>query len=35
LSLPGVKDTHSSFSLKEVKTSSTLPLDHLRTHTGR
>jgi len=32
LALPGVKDTHSSFSLKEVKTSSLLPLAHLRAH---
>jgi DNA-binding Lrp family transcriptional regulator len=34
LALPGVKDTHSSFSLKEVKTSSSLPLAHLRPGAG-
>lgn len=30
LNLPGVKDMYSSFSLKEVKNSSLLPLAHLR-----
>lgn len=30
LALPGVKDTRTSFSLKEVKSSTGLPLKHLR-----
>ncbi|HYW56980.1 MAG TPA: Lrp/AsnC family transcriptional regulator [Polaromonas sp.] len=30
LNLPNVKDMHTSFSLGEVKASSVLPLDHLR-----
>jgi DNA-binding Lrp family transcriptional regulator len=30
MALPGVKDTRTSFSLKEVKASSTLPLLHMR-----
>ena len=31
INLPHIKDLHTSFSLGEVKASSTLPLDHLRT----
>ena len=30
INLPHIKDLHTSFSLGEVKASSTLPLDHLR-----
>lgn len=30
INLPNVKDLHTSFSLGEVKASSTLPLDHLK-----
>ena len=32
MALPGVKDTQTSFSLKEVKKSSYLPLKHLARH---
>jgi hypothetical protein len=30
MALPGVKDTRTSFSLKEVKSSSALPLKQLK-----
>ena len=30
MALPGVKDTQTSFSLKEVKKSSHLPIKHLQ-----
>ena len=30
LTLPGVKDIHTSFSLGEIKSASALPLEHLR-----
>ena len=33
MALPGVKDTRTSFSLKEVKSSTALPLRHMRTRT--
>ncbi len=35
LNLPNVKDMHTSFSLGEVKASSVLPLDHLRSKSGQ
>lgn len=34
INLPNVKDLHTSFSLGEVKASSTLPLGHLQRQTG-
>ncbi len=34
MTLPNVKDLHTSFSLGEVKASSRLPLDHLGPRTG-